>query len=651
MDTSILKENEILFSRPGEVISVTAVGEGCIRFRASANGHISDEDWNLMPQAAEASVVETEDGVTLTTGDLSLTIDPKGKVTVTKKGKCILEEHRAQPWDWEYRHYHNIGSQLWKARVCFKPNPGEHLYGLGHGPNGVFDMKGCSVELENLNTRCSIPFLYSSLGYGFLWNNPSVGTCNCCNNKTEWIASCTRQIDYVILSGDPKEVATKLADLTGHSPMLPHWASGFWQSRMRYESQEQLMEVARSYVERGIPLSCIIVDYFHWTEHGDYRFDPQYWPDPKAMADELHEMGIKLMVSVWPTINEQSENYAEMNRRNLLTRTTRGRNIVHEFMGANTYIDTTNPETRAFVWEKLRKNYIEHGVDNFWFDAAEPEYFPSQWDNLIFSKGNGDEVGLLYPYYYAQMVHDGMKSIGKADETVTLTRAAWLGSQRYATAVWSGDIPSTFESLSEQIKSGLNMAVCGIPWWNTDIGGFLNGDIQSDYFRELIVRWFQYGVFSPIMRLHGVRNRIAPPTPGIKEPTGGPNELWSFGEENYEILKELVLLRERLRPYIEQHMQEAADKGYPIMRPMFFEYPEDENCYLTGEQYMFGSGILFAPISGQGQTEKEVYLPAGKWVHTKTRQVYDGDRTVTIHAEVRDFVAFTKLGDPVIDLF
>ncbi len=651
MNTLVVKENEILFSRPGEMISISAVGEGCIRFRSSANGSISDENWNLMPQKAPSSITETKTGAAMTSGDLCFSIDLSGKVTVYKNGNIILEEYRTQPWDPEYRHYLNKGSRLWRAQVTFKPKPNEHLFGLGHGANGVFDMKGCSVELENLNGRCSIPFLYSSLGYGFLWNNPSVGTCNCCNNKTEWIASCTQQIDYVVISGSPKETVSKLADLTGHAPVLPHWASGFWQSRMRYESQEQLLEVARSYVERKIPLSCIIIDYFHWTEHGDYQFDPKYWPDPKAMADELHQMGIKLMVSVWPSINANSENYREMNARNLLTRTTRGRNIIHEFLGANTYIDTMNPETRTFVWEKLKKNYIDQGVDSFWFDAAEPEFFPGQWDNLIFCKGNGDEVALLYPYYYAQMIHDGMKSIGKADESVTLTRAAWIGSQKYGTAVWSGDIPSTFESLSDQIKSGLNMAMCGIPWWNTDIGGFYGGDIQSDEFKELIVRWFQYGVFCPIMRLHGVRNRIAPPTPGIREPSGGPNELWSFGEENYEILKELVQLRERLRPYIESHMQEAAEKGYPLMRPMFFEYPEDEHCYRTGEQYMFGSSILFAPIAARGQTEKEVYLPKGKWVHTSTRQIYDGGCTVKIHADLRDFVAFTKLGDPVIEAF
>ena len=447
----------------------------------------------------------------------------------------------------------------------------------------------------------------------------------------------------------PRQVSETLADLTGHAPEMPYWATGFWQSRLRYETKEEVLRVAGRYKEMGIPLSVIVIDYFHWTEQGDYKFDPKYWRDPKEMADKLHEMGVKLMVSMWPTINEKSENYQEMLDGNMLIRTAAGSNRVFDFYGQQAEIDPTNPQTRRFVWDKLKKNYIDNGVDCLWFDEAEPEIHPEQFDNLILSMGRGDEVGLLYPYYYAKLVYDGMKEIGR-DDIVTLSRCAYLGAQKFGTLVWSGDIPSTFESLSAQVKSGLNMAMCGIPWWNTDIGGFYGGDTESAYFRELIVRWFQYGVFCPVTRLHGSR-KGQDRTRGIIEPTGGDNELWSFGEEAFEILKELVMLRERLRPYVETHMKTASQKGTPMMRPIFYDYPDDEQCYTLGEQYLFGDDILFAPITEQGQTKKEVYLPQGRWVLTKDAQTYLGGRWYTIEAALNEFIAFVKEGAEVINCF
>ena len=179
------------------------------------------------------------------------------------------------------------------------------------------------------------------------------------------------------------------------------------------------------------------------------------------------------------------------------------------------------------------------------------------------------------------------------------------------------------------------MSVCGIPWWNTDIGGFWGGDTTSEEFRELIVRWFQYGVFSPVMRVHGNRNRHGEKRRNVKEPSGDPNEIWSFGERNFPVLKDLVLLRERLRPYIEKQMQIASKKGYPVMRPMFFDYPEDPVCWTTGDQYMFGDDILFAPISVRGQTERRVYLPEGDWTLTKDMSRHQGGAWITVSAEIR----------------
>lgn len=408
-----------------------------------------------------------------------------------------------------------------------------------------------------------------------MWNNPGVGRVELGTNHTRWVSEATRLIDYVVFEGDSyPEIMERYADATGHSPEFPEWSSGFWQCKLRYESQEELLSVAREYKERGLPISVIVIDYMHWTKMGDWKFDPKYWPDPKGgMVDELETMGIKLMVSIWPAVNPDSENYPEMKDKGLLINTERGINNFFEFVDANTankvflsMIDTTNSEARSYIWDKVKKNYYDFGIKTWWLDAIEPDMSVYSHDNMRYAMGNGMEVGCFYPFGQQEAFYEGMKNEGE-DEIITLCRSAFAGSQRYGAAVWSGDIHSTFDVLRTQVKAGLNMGMSGIPWWTTDIGGFSHGDVESEYFKELLVRWFQYGVFCPIFRLHGWR-WIPGEEPDYK--SGGPNEVWSFGEDNYEIIKEYMFMRERLRPYIMEHMKLASDKGTPVMRPMFF---------------------------------------------------------------------------------
>lgn len=647
MNNIRIEENKIYFTRTGELVKISACGENAIRFQAFPDGREVEENYTLMPGEGNAQCKEEDHSISMECGTLRVQLEGNGKVTFFCKEKKILEEKPEMTFNSGFRLYENKGSGLWGARVTFEPNEGEHFFGLGHSWDNEFDLKGSSVDIRNINAKCTIPFVYSSFGYGFLWNVPSTGLAELSNNRTRFTSDCCHAVDYVVIGGTPKEVATALADLTGYAPEFPDWATGFWQSRLRYETQEELLSVARTYKELQIPLSAIIVDYFHWTEQGDYKFDPKYWPDVKAMTKELHEMDTKLIVSMWPTINEKSENYRHMSENNMLMRTGRGSDRVFNFYGWQAEIDVTNPATREYVWSRLKENYIDNGVDALWFDEAEPEIHPEQFDNLVWHAGRADKVALLYPYYYSKLAYDGFKFMGR-DDIVTLTRCAYLGSQKFASLVWSGDIASTFESLACQVKAGLNMAMCGIPWWNTDIGGFYGADIESDYFKELIVRWFQFGVFSPVMRLHGSRIRHGEKSQ-IIEPSGDPNELWSFGERNFEILKELVLFREKLRPYIKEQMQTASEKGYPVMRPMFFEYPEDEICYTLDSQYFFGEDIIFAPIVKQGQTSREVYLPEGEWVLLKDRSRYTRG-TYTVNAEIEEFIAFVRVGAKVLEV-
>lgn len=642
--------NIIHFMREGEIGTISAIKEGCIRFKATASMKLSDENWTLLPDTDCNARAWQEGNVTfLQTGNLKLRMEDNGSVSYWSGDKLLIREQPEQTFGFGYRNYRSVGSGLWKIRVTFEANEQEQFYGLGHERMNVFSKKGCTVDLMHLNTKCSIPYVYSSLGYGFLWNMPSTGTAELANNRTRWSSDSAKGVDYVVIEGSPKEVCGKLTDLTGHAPLMPEWALGFWQCKLRYENQEQILEVARKYKELGVPISVIIIDYFHWTEQGDYKFDPKFWPNPKEMADKLHEMGIKLMVSMWSTINEHSENYYYMLNHNMLLRTASGSNRVFDFYGPQAEIDPSNPQAREYIWNRLKENYIDNGVDQMWFDEAEPEIHPEHFDNILMYAGRGDEVGLMYPYFYSQLVYDGMKKIGRKD-VVTLSRCAYLGAQKFGTVVWSGDIRSSFESLTEQIKSGLNMAMCGIPWWNTDIGGFYGGNIESDYFRELIVRWFQYGVFCPVMRLHGSRDGHDR-SRDIKEPTGGDNEIWSFGDKNLPILSELIALRYRLIPYIKEQMDVASNEGIPVMRPMFVNYPMDEVCYQTGDQYFFGEDILFAPISVQGQTQRRVYLPEGNWILTKDKTRYEGNTWITVSAQIEEFIAFVREGAKVLEVF
>ena len=314
----IIDGNRILFTRAGETGVVSVPAEGCIRFQATASPKIELQDWTLLPRETPAEIWRDGEDVWLKTGDLKVWFEKWGRVTYFIGDRAVIREQPEMTFTMGYRHYRNIGSGLWAMRATFEPDENEQFYGLGHERINVFSKKGCTVDLRHVNTKAAIPYVYSSLGYGFLWNMPSTGTVELGMNRTRWTSDCAKTMDYVVIAGSPREASAKLADLTGHAPVIPEFALGFWQCKLRYERQEQVLEVARKYKEMGVPVSVIIVDYFHWTEQGDYKFDPEYWPDPKAMADELHQMGIKLMVSMWPTINEHSENYQYMVDHNML---------------------------------------------------------------------------------------------------------------------------------------------------------------------------------------------------------------------------------------------------------------------------------------------------------------------------------------------
>ncbi len=643
-----------------EQLIVEAWGENSLRVRATKLADMPADDWALLPPRETTVTIQIDScEARITNGKLTARINQIGRLTFYKQtGAVLLDEYvrnrrdmysdTASSLQIEGREFKPIINGDYQLTMRFVANADERIYGMGQYQQPFLNLKGADLELAQRNSQASVPFALSSKGYGFLWNNPAVGRVTFSKNTTVWEAVSTKKLDYWITAGDtPAQLVEAYADATGKVPMMPDYAMGFWQSKLRYQTQDELLTVARAYKRRNLPISVIVCDFFHWTAQGDWKFDPDYWPDPQAMVEELTELGIELMVSVWPTVDYDSENFREMLNRGLLIRTERGIRISMDFNGNTLHIDPTRPDTRAFVWNLLKKHYFNLGIKTFWLDEAEPEYTVYDFENYRYHIGPNAQIGNIYPMLFARMVYDGLVSEGVTNP-ISLLRCAWAGSQRYGSLVWSGDIHSSFASMKNQVVAGLNMGLAGIPWWTTDIGGFFGADIGDEQFHELFVRWFQYGTFCPVMRLHGNRWPFKEPMSKRGSGTcisGADNEVWSYGETVYAICRRYLFLREAMRPYITSLMEDAHRRGTPVMRPLFYDFPTDKSCWEVETAYLFGPAILVAPVLERGQTEQDVYLPVGAvWTNVWTGEPWAGGQTVTVKTPLAVIPIFTKDG-------
>jgi alpha-D-xyloside xylohydrolase len=636
--TSIV-DNKLVYKTSDETLVVEPWGRDGLRVRVTPLCETIDRPWALTePVDAQAHIETSDSEATIRNGKISARI----RDIYTQKGHLeffrwadetpvpILSEHDygVHAHNPGTRRFKSVGDGLFECELHLGARDGERLYGMGENATGRLNLKGCVIDLYQRHVKAVVPFVVSSRGYGFLWNNPSLGRVDFGNNMTRWVSHGSRQIDYYITAGDSyADLMENYADVTGHAPEFPWWASGFWQCKLRYKTQEEFLNVAREFRRRDLPLSVLVIDFRHWDITGNWQLDPEFWPDPEAMVKELEEMGVRIMISPWTLVDEKSENFAHMKERGLFTSSIDGDKDTVSFDGPKYQYDPTNPEAARYLWSKWKENYFDIGIRTFWLDPCDEFHSIEEYDQVLFHIGPARETHAYFAVAHQKNIYEGLIAAGE-EEVVTICRNAWAGSQRYGACPAPHDILSSFEHLEEYMKVGLNVAMSGIPWWSCDIGGFITHDNSSPRFHELMVRWYQYAVFTPVFRTHGYRPN---------------NEAWNIGGDSYPHIRAAMLLREHLRPYVMAQMKLASDRGLPPMRPVFFDFADDPEAAAVEDQFLFGSALLVAPITRFETRSREVYLPVGTdWTCAWTGEKLPGGQTVDADAPIERIPVYVR---------
>ena len=424
-------------------------------------------------------------------------------------------------------------------------------------------------------------------------------------NQTTFRSPVAEAVDYTVFIGTPDEIIASYRELTGPSPLMPEWALGYIHCRERFHSSDEILQTARRFRDEQMPLSVIVQDWQYWGKYGwnSMQFDEEFYPDPKALTDSLHQMDVRLMVSVWSKIDKNSEV---------------GRQMEHDqyYIPETDWIDFFNPEAAAAYWKNFRERLVPLGIDAWWQDATEPENDDLAGRRVNNGRWSGEQVRNVYPLLVNKTVYEGLKKAGK--DPVILTRCGFPGIQRYGSAMWSGDVGNDWETFRRQITAGLGMQAAGIPWWTYDAGGFFRPRDQytnQDYIDRML-RWIETSVYLPLMRVHGYMSNTEP---------------WNYGPEAQAIITECLKERERLLPYIKQCAERVSKEGYTLMRPLVFDFADDPEALKQKYEYMFGPDLLISPVTEPGVTEWQTYLPKSRngWREQHTGQHFEGGQYVT----------------------
>lgn len=577
------------------------------------------------PLAGAFRVEEKGGAILLSTPSFTASVDKTdGHLTLaTPSGKTLLSEKPGAARA-------SLAGDSVAPYAKFELTPGEPLYGLGEFRDGRLNLRDCRRELIQFNTQAAVPVLYSPRGWGLLWDNDT-RTVYLDNAEGMSLSSDYGDIvDYYIFTGDTMDdLVASYRSLTGDAPMLPQWAFGYHQSRNRYHNWDELFNVARGMKEREIPMGSIFIDYHYWGRYGtgSMRFDESIFPDVDAHIDSLHNRyDTHVVITMWPCFKPDTENYNLLNSKGM---------ILDGARAIDGYVyDVFNPEARK-IYRRLITPLLQTKVDGWFIDGPEPDHMQSFLPTRTYL-GPAVRVRNLYPLFHSANFYQALQEQRPGERPYMLTRCAFAGQQRYGTAIWSGDIPTTFDELSKQVAAGLNFTATGIPYWTTDIGGYSGGNSKDPAYQELFARWFQYGTFCPIFRAHGRRY------PGD---TTGENELWAFGDTVYNICKEYVGLRYRLMPYVYSLSAMVTRRGYTPMRLLAFDFPGDSKVADLRDEFMYGPAFLICPVLEAGATSREVYFPAGSnWFDYYTGAEYQGGTTVTAAAPLERMPLYVKAG-------
>jgi alpha-glucosidase/alpha-D-xyloside xylohydrolase len=536
-------------------------------------------------------------------------------------------------------------------------SPSDEMYfGLGQHQDGAFNLRhrvvSCWHDYNVLigQTNC-VPFLVSSYGYGLAWDNPSKTTIKLgFNEVTTWSSEVGDRISFFVIAGvKSDDIYTGYRKLTGVTHLLPKSAYGFIQSKAIYSTREELMAVAKGYRERNLPADVLVVDFMNMTHQGNFDLDPTRWPDPAEMSRQLHALGFETLISSWPHFALDSRPYSMLLEKGWLVHRPDGSpNLGWAAPTIGPNLDMTNPDAARWFWNTVRDSYIKnYGFDGLWLDETELDFSP---ENDVFYLGAGVRYFNVYPLFFTSACYEGIRrDFGDSRRAMLLVRAAYHGTQRNGTLFWSGDIMPTWDMLKRSVPAGLHFTATGFAYWGTDIAGFFppvsnhapvsaplidpnstgvfSGD--ADY-TELYVRWFEYGTFQPIMRTHGMREQ---------------NEVWSYGKEAEPILSKYLRMRYQLLPYIYAQAYKTFQTGAPYMRALFMDFPDDATAVRVADEYMFGPALLVAPVTEQGATRREVYLPANAtWYNYWTSERFRGGQTIEVEAPIDTIPLFVRAG-------
>lgn len=533
--------------------------------------------------------------------------------------------------------------------------PGEALYGLGQHQEGVMNWRGHYAEMYQYNTRAVMPIFVSTRGYGVLWDNYSYTKFD--DNPQEsylWseVGDC---VNYYFIYGPQADgVISGYRKLTGKAPMFPKWFFGYIQSKERYNSQEEVLAIAKEFRERKIPMDVVVQDWRYWEDGmwGQKSFDKTRFPDPSGMMETLHkDYNTHLMISIWPSMAAKSPDYQEMDKHPGF--------LYHD--DKNSVYDAFNAAARDLYWKQVNEGLFRHGVDAWWADATEPELGGRAWDfcNDPFRTmmkpaiGSGARYMNAYSLVQTQGMYENQRKTTSDKRVAILTRSCYAGQQRYAAATWSGDIVANWDVYKAQIAAGLNFCMSGVPYWTMDIGGFFvqssqkgelgrglwgrNGSydlgLADDNYKELYVRWFQWGAFCPLFRAHG---------------TDMPREPWQFGKPGdwaYDAILKADQFRYHLMPYIYSLVWKVTDEDYTLMRGLAMDFGNDPYVFNIDDQYMFGPALMVCPVTAAKVTYRNVYLPLGAdWYDFWTGRYYSGGQTIPMPTPMDHIPLFVKAG-------